>query len=49
MRYLPANELAARPCIVVDGAPRAEALITGAAFGLLIALQLSRSRTPVPA
>jgi hypothetical protein len=28
MRYLPTNELAARPCIVVDGAPRAEALIT---------------------
>jgi hypothetical protein len=28
MRYLPTNEFAARPCIVVDGAPRAEALIT---------------------
>jgi hypothetical protein len=27
MRSLPTNVLAGRPCIVVDGAPRADALI----------------------
>jgi hypothetical protein len=28
MRYVPSNEIDRRPCVVVDGAPRSEALIT---------------------